>query len=78
MATFSELSRQSGKLDAVDIDWLNLLMSDWQMIADLVFADLVLWLPDSSGSFIAAGHARPSSSATIFYRDIDGEPIRKQ
>lgn len=54
------------------------MLSDWQMIADLVFADLVLWVPDGNGGFLAAGHARPSSSATIFYRDIDGEQVRKQ
>ena len=78
MVTFSELSRQSGQLAPIDVEWLNLLLSDWQMVADLVFADLVLWIPDGSGKFIAAGHARPSSSATIFYRDIDGEQARKQ
>jgi len=46
-------------------------MSDWQLIADLAFADLVMWVPTKEG-FIAAGHARPSSAATRFYRDITG------
>jgi two-component sensor histidine kinase len=43
-----------------------------------LFADLVLWVPTKDGSFVAAGHARPSSAATVFYRDISGEPIRKE
>jgi len=51
--------------------WLEALMSDWQLIADLAFADLVMWVPTKEG-FIAAGHARPSSAATRFYRDITG------
>jgi two-component sensor histidine kinase len=38
----------------------------------------VLWVPTKDGSFVAAGHARPSSAATVFYRDISGEPIRKE
>ena len=63
---------------AADIEWLALLQSDWQILADLVFADLILWLPTQDGGFVAAGHARPSSAATIFYRDISGEPIRKE
>jgi len=46
-------------------------MADWQLIADLAFADLVMWVPAKEG-FIAAGHARPSSAATRFYRDITG------
>ena len=56
--------------------WLEALMADWQLIADLAFADLVMWVPTKEG-FIAAGHARPSSAATRFYRDItDNFPQR--
>jgi two-component sensor histidine kinase len=54
------------------------LQSEWQLVADLLFADLVLWVPTKDGSFVAAGHARPSSAATVFYRDISGEAIRKE
>lgn len=78
MSTLSELNRKHGKANAADIEWLNLLIADWQLIADLAFADLVLWVPTPDGSFVAAGHARPSSAATIFYRDISGEKVRKE
>ena len=78
MSTLSELNRKLGKASAADIEWLNLLIADWQLIADLAFADLVLWVPTPDGSFVAAGHARPSSAATIFYRDISGEKVRKE
>ncbi|MEY4639460.1 MAG: hypothetical protein RLY13_458 [Actinomycetota bacterium] len=66
-----------GRAAKADVEWLNLLLSDWQLVADLAFADLVLWVPTAEGEFVAAGHARPSSAATIFYRDITGEPVRK-
>lgn len=56
-------------------EWLQLLQSDWQLIADLAFADLVLW-EQRRGKFVATAHARPSSAATIFYRDITGQPPR--
>ena len=78
MSTLSDLFKKHGKASSADIEWLHLLLSDWQLVADLAFADLVLWIPTSDGSFIAAGHARPSSAATIFYRDISGEPVRKE
>ena len=28
-----------------DLEWLHALVSDWQLLADLSFADLVLWVP---------------------------------
>lgn len=72
MASITELSPG---IKPESVNWLDLLTSDWQLIADLSFADLVLWVPAESG-FVAAGHARPSSAATLFYRDITGEPPR--
>lgn len=78
MSTLSELVRSKGRAVNADIEWLHLLISDWQLVADLVFADLVLWIPTKEGGFVAGGHARPSSAATIFYRDIFGEEIRKE
>lgn len=53
-------------------------MSEWQLIADLLFADLVLWIPAKAGGFVAVGHARPSSAATVFFRDITEQPIKKE
>ena len=69
--------KQQGQEHAPDIEWLHALVADWQVIADLSFADLVLWIPNNKGVFIAAGHARPSSAATVFYRDITGKPVEK-
>ena len=62
---------QKTSVDESTVVWLEALMADWQLIADLAFADLVMWVPTKEG-FIAAGHARPSSAATRFYRDITG------
>lgn len=61
-----------------DIDWLHMLVGDAQLLADLAFADIVLWVPDASGDFIAVAHSRPSSAATLFYRDFIGQKIKPQ
>ncbi|MFM5967684.1 MAG: histidine kinase N-terminal domain-containing protein, partial [Micrococcales bacterium] len=76
MFTPRELAKQNGRATHADIEWLNQLIGDWQLIADLVFADLVLWVPAKDGGFIALAHARPSSAATLFYRDITGQPAQ--
>ncbi len=48
-------------------------MADWQIIADLSFADLVLWLPDREGrGFWAGGQMRPTTGPTSLTDDVLG------
>ncbi|MFZ2964763.1 MAG: histidine kinase N-terminal domain-containing protein [Rhodoglobus sp.] len=78
MSTLSELVQAQGRSNEADIEWLHLLVGDWQLLADLAFADIVLWVPSRDGGFVAVAHARPSSSATLFYRDFVGQPIKPE
>ncbi|MGV8967643.1 MAG: sensor histidine kinase [Cellulomonas sp.] len=72
MPTLSDLVATHADLELADVEWLHLLLGDWQVIADLAFADLVLWLPTREGDFIAIGQCRPSTGATVHYDDIVG------
>jgi two-component sensor histidine kinase len=68
-----ELVRSHTDLDEADVTVLQLLMADWQIIADLSFADLVLWLPDRGGEgFWAGGQMRPTTGPTAYVDDIVG------
>jgi two-component sensor histidine kinase len=78
VSTLSDLVQAQGRSSDADIEWLHLLVGDWQLIADLAFADIVLWVPSAEGSFVAVAHARPSSSATLFYRDFVGQAIKPE
>jgi two-component sensor histidine kinase len=62
-----------------DLDWLHLLLADWQLVSDLSFADLVLGLPLRTGGaadptrsagFVAAAHVRPSTGPTAHHDDM--------
>jgi two-component sensor histidine kinase len=77
VSTLSDLVLAQGRSET-DVEWLHLLVGDWQLLADLAFADMVLWVPSASGRFVAVAHARPSSSATLFYRDFVGQEIRQE
>lgn len=77
MSTLSDLIRKHGSANAADLEWLSALVGDWQIVADLALADLVLWVPTKTGEFVAAAHARSSSSDTVFLTDISGEVARK-
>ena len=69
----TELARAHTDLTDEDLAWLHLLVADWQIIADLSFADLVLWLPDRDGrGFWAASQMRPTTGPTSFVDDILG------
>src|SRR5699024_6453443 len=71
-----------------DVDWLRLLVGDWQLIADLSFADLVLWVPrrdpetdDAEAGagdaeepdFVVVAQCRPMTGQTMFASDMVGE-----
>lgn len=78
MSTLSDLVLVHGRASEEDIDWLHLLVSELQLLADLAFADIVLWVPTVEGGFVAVGLSRPSSSATLFYRDFVGQEIKPE
>lgn len=78
MAIFADMIKESSGLGPGDAEWLHLLVGDWQMIADLSFADLVLWFPDNAGRFMALAHVRPSTSHTMFHADFVGEALQPE
>lgn len=78
MSTLSDLVHEHAALSDADIEWLHLLIAEGQLLADLAFADIVLWVPTTSKGFVAVAHARPSSSATLFYRDFVGQEIKPE
>ncbi|MRG60609.1 PAS domain-containing protein [Agromyces sp. CFH 90414] len=78
MSTLSELVLAQGRSSQADVDWLHMLVGDLQLLADLAFADIVLWVPSAQEEFVAVAHARPSSAATLFYRDFIGQAIKPQ
>lgn len=60
---------------------LQELIADWQLLTDLSFADLVLWVPlrkDATAwptGYVAIAHIRPTTSATVFSNDLIGSEV---
>jgi two-component system, sensor histidine kinase PdtaS len=75
VATLNDVLREQTDLDAAEVEWLHLLLGDWQLLADLSFADLVLWVPATAGGWYAAGHVRPTTGPTVFFDDIVGQRL---
>ncbi len=73
MPSLQALARDRTSLCPEDVAWLSLLVADWQIIADLSFADLVLWLPASDGSgYWAGAQMRPTTGPTAYVDDLVG------
>ncbi len=72
MTTLAEVLRSSTSLQDAEVEWLHLVVGDWQLLADLSFSDLVLWVPASDGSWRAVAHVRPNSGPMVFYEDVVG------
>ncbi len=60
--TLTDLVRDHTDLTETDVEWLHALVSDWQLLADLSFADLLLWVPLRSADVLPAetGSGGPS------------------
>lgn len=76
MASLAEVLRGHTPLSEDDLAWLQRLTADWQIVADLSFADLVLWLPDREDSgHWAAAQLRPTTGPTAYVDDLVGSFI---
>ncbi len=72
MPTLNDLARSHTKLDDADLEWLHSLVSDWQLLADLSFADLILWAATREGRWLAVAQLRPTTGPTSFQDDVVG------
>ncbi|MEV1198985.1 sensor histidine kinase [Microbispora rosea] len=76
MPTLSDLVSRHTALDSAGVDWIHSLVSDWQLLADLSFADLILWVPDQSGTrWVAVAQMRPTTGPTVYHDDVVGMSI---
>lgn len=81
MASLEEYLRGRSPLDSNQIHRVRELTSDWQLLADLSFADLILWVPLRKDfkswptGYVAVAHIRPTTAATVFMQDVIGDEI---
>jgi two-component system, sensor histidine kinase PdtaS len=76
MPSMSEIISEHTDLSEADHHWLKLLVSEWQLLADLSFSDLVLWVRDHDPSvFWAAAQIRPFTGVTSLFDDVVGDLI---
>lgn len=76
MSFLDELATSRSLLTGEQVSWLQKLVADWQIVADLSFCDLVLLLEDGeSKQHWAAAQIRPMTGPTTLPEDVVGTCI---
>jgi two-component sensor histidine kinase len=81
MASIEEYLQGRSPISPSEIHRLRELVADWQILSDLSFADLILWVPIRKDAmswptgYIAVAHIRPTTAATVFANDVIGDEI---
>ncbi len=81
MSTLRDLVEEHTALAPVEVEHLHRLAGDWQLVADLSFADLLMWTKISNGTdgkdeYICVAHVRPTTAATAYQDDQVGRIAR--
>ncbi|WP_189080792.1 sensor histidine kinase [Mangrovihabitans endophyticus] len=76
MSTLRDLAEEHTDLGAPAIDALHRLAGDWQLLSDLSFADLLLWVPVRDDGeprrFLCVAQVRPTTAPTAYQDDQVG------
>jgi two-component sensor histidine kinase len=80
VSALSDLLSSRTSLTDEQIDHLQRLVGEWQLLSDLSFADLLLWVPvsladgeaGSYGAFLCAAQCRPTTGPTAYQHDQVG------
>jgi len=76
MSTLSELLAEHTDLPGAAVDHLQRVVGDWQLLSDLSFADLQLWVgagPVKQGAeVVCVAQCRPTTAATVHQEDMVG------
>ncbi|WP_027500160.1 sensor histidine kinase [Rhodococcus sp. UNC363MFTsu5.1] len=83
MSTLSDLLAEHTDLPGSAVDHLQRVVGEWQLLADLSFADVLLWVGADSGNPEVSGHGevvcvaqcRPTTAPTAFAEDAVGTVV---
>ncbi len=73
MTSLRELVEERAGLDDASVDTLQAILSDWQILADLSFSDLLMFCRDpESGQLTVIAQMRPYTAQTVYKEDLVG------
>lgn len=78
MPSLTSALQHSSHLTPADREHISHFLGDWQLIADVSFADLFLSIPTDDGNILIVRHCRPATVGTSYPEDIAGDAYTGQ
>jgi hypothetical protein len=72
MSTLGDLLAEHTVLPGNAVDHLHAVVGEWQLLADLSFADYLMWVRRDDGVLVCVAQVRPNTASTVLLADAVG------
>jgi two-component sensor histidine kinase len=72
MSTLGDLLAEHTMLPGNAVDHLHAVVGEWQLLADLSFADYLMWVRRDDGALVCVAQCRPNTAPTVLLSDAVG------
>jgi two-component system, sensor histidine kinase PdtaS len=69
MSTLGDLLAEHTVLPGSAVDHLHAVVGEWQLLADLSFADYLMWVRRDDGALVCVAQCRPNTAPTVLLSD---------
>ncbi|CAM4163771.1 putative sensor histidine kinase pdtaS [Mycobacterium basiliense] len=69
MSTLGDLLAEHTVLPGNAVDHLHAVVGEWQLLADLSFADYLMWVRRDDGALVCVAQCRPNTAPTVLQAD---------
>ena len=78
MSTLGDLLAEHTVLPGNAVDHLHAVVGEWQLLADLSFADYLMWVRRDDGVLVCVAQVRPNTAPTVLLADAVGHRRRRR
>ncbi|KZS81669.1 ATPase [Mycobacterium kansasii] len=75
MSTLGDLLAEHTVLPGNAVDHLHAVVGEWQLLADLSFADYLMWVRRDDGVLVCVAQCRPNTAPTVLQTDAVGTAV---
>src|ERR1700742_4866006 len=75
MSTLGDLLAEHTMLPGDAVDHLHAVVGEWQLLADLSFADYLMWVRRDDGVLVCLAQCRPNTAPTVLQTDSVGSVV---
>jgi two-component sensor histidine kinase len=72
VSTLGDLLAEHTVLPGIAVDHLHAVVGEWQLLADLSFADYLMWVRRDDGVLVCVAQVRPNTAPTVLLADAVG------